>query len=99
MGNWSKTLAYELGGYGITVNNVLPGFTKTARLESIIHQKAAKSNKTTQEVEQEMLKEVPAGRFAAPEEVAHAVAFLASPESGYINGINIPVDGGRTGCL
>jgi 3-oxoacyl-[acyl-carrier protein] reductase len=99
MGNWSKTLAYELGGFGITVNNVLPGFTKTARLESIIQQKAAKSSKTTQEVEQEMLKEVPAGRFAAPEEVAHAVAFLASSGSGYINGINIPVDGGRTGCL
>jgi 3-oxoacyl-[acyl-carrier protein] reductase len=99
MGNWSKTLANELGSYGITVNNVLPGFTKTARLESIIQQKATKSNKTTQEIEEEMLQEVPARRFAAPEEVAHAVAFLASPNSGYINGINIPVDGGRTGCL
>jgi 3-oxoacyl-[acyl-carrier protein] reductase len=99
MGNWSKTLANELGSYGITVNNVLPGFTKTARLESIIQQKAAKQNKTIQEVEQDMLKEVPARRFAAPEEVAHAVAFLASTGSGYINGINIPVDGGRTGCL
>lgn len=99
MGNWSKTLANELGSFGITVNNVLPGFTKTARLESIIQQKAAKQNKTTKEVEQEMLLEVPARRFAEPEEVAHAVAFLASPDSGYINGINIPVDGGRTGCL
>jgi len=97
--NWSKTLSVEVAPFGITVNNVLPGATATQRLSSIIENKSQKQNHTIDEVEQEMLAEIPAGRFGKPEEIAAAVAFLASPAAAYINGINIPVDGGRTGCL
>jgi 3-oxoacyl-[acyl-carrier protein] reductase len=97
--NWSKTLATELGPFGITVNNVLPGASMTGRLESIIRTRAEKSGKSFEEIKNEMVNEIPAGRISEPNEVAAAVAFLASPAAGYINGINIPVDGGRTGSL
>lgn len=97
--NWSKTLSIEVAPFGITVNNVLPGATATQRLASIIEHKSQKQNHSIDEVEQEMLAEIPAGRFGRPEEIAAAVAFLASPAAAYINGINVPVDGGRTGCL
>lgn len=99
VGNWSKTLANELGQFGITVNNVLPGATATQRLDSIISNKAKKLGKDVEEVEMEMKSEIPARRFAGPEEVAAAAAFLCTPAAGYINGINVPVDGGRTGSL
>jgi 3-oxoacyl-[acyl-carrier protein] reductase len=97
--NWSKTLANELGQFNITVNNVLPGATNTVRLSSIVENKANKTEKSTEEVMEAMANQVPMKRVAEPEEVANAVAFLASPAASYINGINIPVDGGRTGCL
>jgi 3-oxoacyl-[acyl-carrier protein] reductase len=97
--NWAKTLSVELASFGITVNNVLPGATHTGRLTSIIKNKAQKSGITEQDSENHMLSEIPAGRFAAPEEVAAAACFLASPSAGYINGINLPVDGGRLSCL
>lgn len=97
--NWSKTLATELGPFGITVNNVLPGASMTGRLEAIIRDRAAKQNKTIEQVTNEMIAEIPAGRISSSEEVAAAVAFLATPAAGYINGINVPVDGGRTGSL
>jgi 3-oxoacyl-[acyl-carrier protein] reductase len=97
--SWSKTLAGELGEFGITVNNVLPGFTRTQRLQSIIENKANKTGNLIEWVEAEMKDETPAKRFAEAFEVANAIAFLASPAASYINGINLPVDGGRTGCL
>lgn len=96
---WAKTLAGELGEFGITVNNVLPGFTKTARLQSIIENKASKTGDSIEKIEAEMQTETPARRFAEASEVANAIAFLASPAAAYINGVNLPVDGGRTGCL
>ena len=99
VGNWSKTWANEVGQFNITVNNVLPGATETERLVSIIANKAAKTGKSEKEIAAEMAGEVPMKRFAKPEEVANAVAFLASSAASYINGINIPVDGGRTGNL
>lgn len=97
--NWSKTLSVELAPYGITVNNVLPGTTMTGRLDSLIRSKAEKSGKTYEQIKVEMIAEVPAGRISEPHEVASAIAFLATPAAGYINGINVPVDGGRTGSL
>lgn len=97
--SWAKTLANELGSFGITVNNVLPGATATERLEQIINNKADKSGRSRDEVSTEMQDEIPMGRFAAPEEIGAAVAFLASPAAAYITGINLPVDGGRTGAL
>ncbi len=97
--NWAKTLSVELAPFGITVNNVLPGTTMTGRLDSLIKSKAAKSGRTYDEEKAIMTAEVPAGRISEPHEVAAAVAFLATPAAGYINGINVPVDGGRTGCL
>ncbi|MCB9182377.1 MAG: SDR family oxidoreductase [Flavobacteriales bacterium] len=96
---WAKTLATELGPYGITVNNVLPGATGTDRLSAIIKNKAAKQGISETEAAEEMMAEIPLRRFAEPEEIAYAVAFLASPAGAYINGINLPVDGGRTACL
>jgi 3-oxoacyl-[acyl-carrier protein] reductase len=99
MASWAKTLANELGGYGITVNNVLPGFTATSRLESLVAGKAKQQGLTTNQIEQIMQQEIPAGRFGTAEEVAQMAAFLASPAAAYINGVSIAVDGGRTGAL
>lgn len=97
--NWSKTLANELGSFGITVNNVLPGATATQRLHSIIENKAKKLNATYYSVAQKMISSIPANRFGEAVEIAHAIAFLSSPLASYINGINLPVDGGRTKSL
>jgi 3-oxoacyl-[acyl-carrier protein] reductase len=97
--SWSKTMSNELGKYGITVNNILPGATMTGRLESIIKSKSEKSGKSEAEIEREMRSEIPAGRFAEAVELAYAAVFLASDKAGYINGVSIAVDGGRTGCL
>ncbi len=97
--SWAKTLSRELAPDGITVNNVLPGFTATERLDYIFSQRAAKSGATPEQVAEAARAQVPAGRFARPDEIAWAVAFLASDRAAYINGVSLPVDGGRTGCL
>ena len=88
-----------IGAYGITVNNVLPGFTNTNRLKSLITKKAEVQGKTEDEIAKAMKSQVPAGRFGEANEVANAVAFLCTHAASYINGINIPVDGGRTKSL
>ncbi len=97
--NWAKTLANELGQFNITVNNVLPGATNTARLKSIVSNKASKTGQEEQKVLEGMANQVPMKRVGEPEEVAGAITFLASPSAGYINGVNLPVDGGRTSSL
>jgi 3-oxoacyl-[acyl-carrier protein] reductase len=94
--SWAKTLSREVGKFGITVNNVLPGATRTGRLEAIIKRKAADSSQEAVEVA--MRAEIPLGRFAQPEEIGSVIAFLASPAAGYITGASIPVDGGRLHC-
>ncbi len=97
--NWGKTLATELGPFGITVNNVLPGFTKTVRADYVIASKAKATNSSEEAVMKNLVAEIPTGRIGEPEEFGAAVAFLCSPAAAYINGINLPVDGGRLGCL
>ena len=97
--SWSKTMANELGKFGITVNNVLPGATATVRLQSIIENKARQTGKSTTEIAAIMKSEIPLGRFAEAKELAYTVGFLASPSAAYISGVNIPVDGGRTKSL
>ena len=97
--NWAKTLAVEVGRFGITVNNILPGFTDTARLRSLIKNIAQKKGQTIAEVTKAMKDSVPTGRFADPDETAASVVFLAATQAAYINGINLPVDGGRTQSL
>ena len=99
VGNWSKTLSFELGAFGITVNNVLPGFTQTERLNEIIDVKAKKTNTSFEEMKNLMKNYTPAKRFAKPQETANTIVFLASEAASYINGVNIPVDGGRTKSL
>lgn len=97
--SWAKTLANELGEFAITVNNVLPGATLTQRHSSLIEKKAAQTGQSEADLEAAMLRLIPARRFGQAAEVAAAVAFLASPAAGYLNGVSLPVDGGRTGSL
>ena len=99
VGNWSKTLSIEVGALGITVNNILPGFTETERLNEIIKIKAGIEGTTYDQMSEIMKNYTPAKRFAKPEETASAIVFLASKPASYINGINVPVDGGRTKSL
>jgi 3-oxoacyl-[acyl-carrier protein] reductase len=99
MASWAKTLSRELGPSGITVNNVLPGYTRTQRLEQILQDRVASTGQTVEAVANAMLSTVPARRFAEASEIASVIAFLASPAAAYVNGVNIPVDGGRTQSL
>lgn len=99
VGNWAKTLANELGPHGITVNNVLPGMTDTGRLRSLIRTRAEAAGVSEEEMAQRMQEGVPLRRFADPQELGAAVAFLASPAAAYITGTNLVVDGGRTRSL
>ena len=97
--SWAKTMANELGAFNITVNNVLPGFTETKRLESLIGSIAARNGTTPEAVAEEIRSEVPMKRFGTASEIAAVAAFLASPAASYVNGTSIPVDGGRTGTI
>lgn len=97
--SWAKTMANELAPFGITVNNVLPGATRTQRLDNILQNVAGKKGISRQEAETAMMNEIPMKRFADAAELAAVAAFLASPAASYITGVSIPVDGGRTGSL
>jgi len=92
---WSKTLSRELAPFGITVNNVLPGFTDTGRIDRLVRARAESSGKPPAEIAEGMRQAVPAGRFARPQEVGGVIAFLCSPAAGYVNGVSLAVDGGR----
>jgi len=99
MASLAKTLSMELGPFGVTVNNVLPGYTATERLSSLVQGKAAKAETTPDEVETQMKREIPLGRFADPRETAAVIAFLCSPAASYVTGESIRVDGGRTATI
>ena len=96
--HWAKSLAGEVGQYGITVNNVLPGLTRTARLESYIATIAEQNGRSVEEQEQIMCAAIPLQHIGKPEGFGNAVAFLASPAASYITGVNLPVDGGYLHC-
>ena len=97
--NWAKTLSFELGEFGITVNNILPGFTDTQRLQEIFLNKSKKNDFDIESIISDAHSQIPLGRFADPKETAKAICFLASEDAAYINGINLPVDGGRLSTL
>lgn len=96
---WAKTLAGELAADGITVNNVLPGYTRTGRLASLLASKASSSSRSEADIAHDLIETIPARRFGEPEEVAAVIAFLCTPAAAYVNGVSIAVDGGRTRAL
>lgn len=96
---WAKTLSRELGAFGITVNNVLPGFTDTARLRSLFEARAEREGRSFDDVAAEARAKIPVARFGDADEIANAVAFLASPDAGYVTGVSLAVDGGRLGGM
>ena len=96
--NWGRTLAGELAPFGITVNNILPGYTDTVRLGGLIKKKSDRQGVSVEQVIADIKSAIPAGRFAEPGEIGAVAAFLASPAASYVNGVNLPVDGGRTAC-
>lgn len=99
MASWAKTMANELGGFGITVNNILPGFINTARIDALVKGNAAKQGITEEEVIEDMKQSIPSGRFGEPEEIAAYAALLCSVSGAYINGTSLRIDGGRTGSI
>ncbi|NND33732.1 MAG: SDR family oxidoreductase [Saprospiraceae bacterium] len=99
MASWAKTVSFELAPHGITVNNILPGFTRTERLESLVKIWAEQKKVSVSEMESQLFEVVPMARFAQAEEVASVAAFLATPAASYVTGVSLAVDGGRTKCL
>lgn len=99
LASWMKTLSVEVAPWGITVNGILPGSIRTRRLEALWEYQAQHLGSTPEAVAAQALAQIPAGRIGEPSDVAALALFLASPAAGYITGVAIPVDGGRTRCL
>jgi len=98
MASWSKTMSKELPP-SITINNVLPGFTNTERLNELKKTLSEQKGISQEEVENAWLSTVPEGRLADPSELGKVVAFISSPAASFVRGTSIPVDGGRTGSI
>ena len=97
--NWAKSLSIELGEYGITVNNLLPGLIQTERLNELIGLRATSAGVSREKITATMAASIPAKRIGAPSDLGAAAAFLASDFAAYINGVNVPIDGGFLGTL
>jgi 3-oxoacyl-[acyl-carrier protein] reductase len=97
--SWAKILSNEVAKFNITVNNILPGYTKTQRLQSLIEGNAKRQGVDESVIEEKMKNESPMHRFGEPAELAAVAAFLASPAASYVNGVSIAVDGGKTGTI
>ncbi len=96
---WAKMLAHDLGQFNITVNNILPGYTETERLQELVGATAKKKNLPEEKIAEQMMSDIPVKRFGKTSEIAAVVSFIASPAASYVNGVSIPVDGGRTGSI
>lgn len=92
--SWAKILSNELASSGITVNNVLPGYTQTQRLAEVIQARANKLSTSESSIAESISNKIPMKRFASAEEIAAAVLFFASPMASYVTGTSLPVDGG-----
>lgn len=97
--SWAKTLSRELAPEGITVNNVLPGYTRTGRIDQIVADRMRRTGQDEATVLAAMRAGVPAGRFAEPAETAGVIAFLCAPAAAYVTGVSLPVDGGRMASI
>lgn len=97
--SWAKTLSNEVGQYHITVNNVLPGLTRTLRYDKLVENASTKSGQSLESVEEGLLSSIPLKRIGTAEEIANVIAFLASPAASYVTGTSIRVDGGRTPAI
>ncbi len=98
MASWAKSMAAEFPP-GVTINNVLPGYTDTERLRTLKESIAAGRGVSAGLVESEWVSSIPEGRLGNPEELGSVIAFLASPAASYVRGASIPVDGGRLRCI
>ncbi len=94
--NLGKTLSLELGKLGITVNSISQGYFLTERLQAVITRNSALNGTSTEEERRKLVEDIPSGRIGRPEEIGYLVRFLCSEEASYINGANIPIDGGLT---
>jgi 3-oxoacyl-[acyl-carrier protein] reductase len=96
---FARTLANEVAAHGITVNNALPGYTRTQRLEELAEMMASAKGIDVRDVEAGWNSTIPMGRLGEPLEFAALVAFLASERASYITGVSVAVDGGRVRSL
>lgn len=96
---FAKTLANETAAFGVTVNNVMPGYTRTERLDQLATDIAERTGGTPDEAFAAWESQVPMGRVGEPRELAAVVAFLASERASYITGTSIAVDGGAVRAL
>ncbi|MEC7929151.1 MAG: SDR family oxidoreductase [Pseudomonadota bacterium] len=91
---WAKALADELAAYGITVNTVCPGYTKTERVEAILESQSSSSGLSKEEIEKTIADNIPMRRVGEAEDLAGLITFLASEKANYMTGLAVQVDGG-----
>ncbi|MDT8323455.1 MAG: SDR family oxidoreductase [Bacteroidota bacterium] len=90
----AKTLSDEVSRFGVTVNNIAPGYIRTGRQTQLFTDRAEKAGTTAEAIRAQVTANIPTGRIGMPDEIAHLAVFLASARASYITGTTIPVDGG-----